>query len=77
MEVVNAIHKTKINNLNNKIMKKYIIIDWAYNHLFQDQTWDTSEEAWDFLLQNFMNDNDLQEYNVIRKSRLVLENGII
>jgi len=56
-------------------MRKYIIIDWAYNHLFQDQTWDTSEEAWDFLLQNFMNDDDLQEYNVVRKSRLVLENG--
>jgi hypothetical protein len=58
-------------------MRKYIIIDWAYNHLFQDQTWNTLDEAWDFLLQKFPNDDDLQEYNVIRKSRLVLENGII
>ena len=52
---------------NNKIMKKYIIVDWAYNHLFQDQTWDTTEEAWDFLLQKFPNDDDLQEYYITTK----------
>lgn len=48
-------------------MKKYIIIDWAYNHLFQDQTWDTMEEAFDFLLQKFPNDDDLQEYYITTK----------
>ena len=48
-------------------MKKYIIIDWAYNHLFKDQTWDTTEEAFDFLLQKFPNDDDLQEYYITTK----------
>lgn len=46
-------------------MIKYIIKDWAGNHLFKDREFDSFEDGCDFLLQEFPNDEDLQEYFVI------------
>jgi hypothetical protein len=45
---------------------KYIIIDWAYNHLFKDKLFDSVEDASDFLLDTFPNEDDLQEYYIIK-----------
>ena len=43
----------------------YIIQDWASNHLFQDKKFETYQDGWDFLMEQFPDDNDLQEYYVI------------
>jgi len=48
----------------------YIIQDWAGIHLFKDKEFPTFEDAWDFLLE-FFHENDMdseewgQEYEVI------------
>lgn len=56
---------------------KFIIQDWAGNHLFKDQEFDTFEEGWDFIRANVdnseydrtqnENDNVFQEYFVVEK----------
>jgi hypothetical protein len=44
-----------------------MIEDWAGNHLFKDRTFDSFEDGWDFLMEQFPNDEDLQDYYVIPK----------
>ena len=56
-------------------MKKYIIRDWADNHLFTERTFDSFEDGWEFIYENVdnseyertLNDNDdnYQEYFVV------------
>lgn len=47
---------------------KYIIKDWAGNHMFKDKVFNSSEEASDFLINEFPNDDDdLGEYFVTPK----------
>jgi hypothetical protein len=43
---------------------KFIIKDWAGNRIFPALTFSTYEEASDFLLYQFPNDEDLQEYYI-------------
>lgn len=45
----------------------HIIEDWAGNHLFKDRTFDSFEDGWDFLMEQFPNDEDLQDYYVVPK----------
>lgn len=55
--------------------KKFIIKDWAGNHLFTDKTFDTFEDGWEFIYENVDNskfeasgnddDNEYQEYFVV------------
>jgi hypothetical protein len=45
---------------------QYIIIDWAHNHLFTEKVFNSISDASNFLLQQFPNDNDLQEYYIIK-----------
>lgn len=55
-------------------MKKYIIKDWAGNHLFKNYRFDSFEEGWNFIYKNVdnstydlsgdENDNIYQEYYV-------------
>ena len=59
-------------------MKTFIIIDWAGNHLFTDETFESFEDGWNFIYENVdnskfeetQNDNDdnYQEYCVIDKN---------
>lgn len=54
---------------------KYIIKDWADNHLFQDEVFDSYEEGWEFIYENVDNsvydetldddDSVYQEYYVV------------
>lgn len=54
---------------------KYKIQDWAGNHLFVDQEFDTFEDGWEFIYRNVDNsvydqtqkedDNVYQEYLVV------------
>lgn len=46
-------------------MAKWIIEDWAGNHLFKEQVFDNQEDGFDFLLEQFPEDEDLQEYFVV------------
>lgn len=48
---------------------KYIIKDWADNHLFKDMEFNSFEDGWDFLLQQFPNDEDLEDYYVIQLNK--------
>lgn len=59
-------------------MEKFIITDWAGNHLFKDKEFETFEEGWDYIYENVDNskydetenedDNVYQEYYVVTKS---------
>ena len=59
-------------------MDKFIIIDWAWNHLFKDKEFETFEDGWEYIYENVDNskydetgnedDNEYQEYYVITKS---------
>lgn len=59
-------------------MKKFIIIDWAGNHLFKDKEFNSFEEGWEFIYENVDNsefdlsgddnDDNYQEYYVINKN---------
>lgn len=54
---------------------KFIIQDWAGNHLFKNKTFKTFDDGWEFLYKNIdnsifdktenENDNILQDYFVI------------
>lgn len=47
---------------------KFKIVDWAYNDCFQGRIFDSFEDAWDFILETFPNDEtgeDLGEYEVV------------
>jgi hypothetical protein len=37
---------------------KFIIKDWADNHLFRDQEFETFEDGWEFLYQKFPNGDE-------------------
>ncbi len=50
-------------------MPKYIIEDWAGNHLFKDKVFDSFEDGWDFIMEQFPNEDDLQDYYVIPKNK--------
>lgn len=43
---------------------EWIIKDWADNHLFRDKTFPTFEDGWDFLYQQFPEEEDLGDYYV-------------
>ena len=59
-------------------MDKFIITDWAGNHLFKDKEFETFEEGWEYIYENVDNskydetgnedDNEYQEYYVVTKS---------
>lgn len=47
---------------------KYIIVDWMNNTMFNGQTFDDFEDAWEFIYQNIEdNDNDYDDVFVIPK----------
>lgn len=47
-------------------MEKYIIQDWAGNHLFKDQSFETFEDGWNFIYSEFPDEEELEDYYVIR-----------
>jgi hypothetical protein len=57
--------------------KKFIIQDWAGNHLFKDKKFDSFEDGWEFIYENVDNsvyeqtnkedDNAYQDYFVIEQ----------
>lgn len=57
--------------------QKFIIQDWAGNHLFRDKVFNSFDDAWDFIYENVdnsefdetqnNNDDNYQEYFVIEK----------
>ena len=50
-------------------MGKYIIQDWAGNHLFKEHTFTCFETAWDFIYENikeeYEDDGTYDDYYVI------------
>jgi hypothetical protein len=50
-------------------MVEYIIEDWAGNHLFKDKVFESFEDGWDFIMQQFPDEDDLQDYYVIPKQK--------
>lgn len=58
-------------------MANFIIQDWAGNHLFKDKTFETFDDAWEFISENVDNsefeasgndnDDNFQEYFVVEK----------
>lgn len=58
-------------------MKKYIIKDWADNHLFQNKEFKSFEDAWEFLYETFEKESDedeefLSDYYVEIKERRII-----
>ena len=54
---------------------KFIIVDWANNHLFQDKDFETFLDGWDFLYERFdkelaWNAAFLEDYFVIEADSL-------
>lgn len=47
-------------------MKKYIIEDWAGNHLFKNKEFDSYEDGFEFLREKF-DETDLDDVFVIPK----------
>lgn len=45
----------------------YIIEDWAGNHLFKDKTFKSFEDGWEFLYELCLEDEDYEDYYVIKK----------
>lgn len=43
----------------------YYIKDWAESRMFENKTFENSEDALNFLLQKFPKDEDLQQYYVV------------
>lgn len=58
-------------------MAKFIIQDWAGNHLFTDEEFESYEEGWEYIYEHVdnslydetgdENDNEYQEYYVVEK----------
>lgn len=52
-------------------MKTYIIKDWAGNHLFPEETFDSFEEGWDFIHENvieeYEDDGTFDDYYVVEQ----------
>ncbi len=38
--------------------EKYIIQDWAGNHLFKDKEFDSFEEGWEFIYENVQEETE-------------------
>lgn len=49
-------------------MNKYIIVDWANNHLFRKHEFDSFDDGWTFLYEKFPDEEDLGDYYVIPKN---------
>lgn len=49
--------------------KKFIIKDWANNHLFRDKEFSSFEKAWSFIYEQFPNEegNFFDDYFVLEK----------
>lgn len=48
-------------------MNTYLIYDWAGNLKFNGQSFDTFEDAWEYLYERFETDEDLGEFYVKQK----------
>lgn len=52
---------------------KYVIEDWAGNHLFKDKTFPSFEDGWEFLYEQFPNGHDeehfFDDYYVVPKTK--------
>ena len=42
-------------------MKKWIIIDWAYNRLFPKMEFESFEDGWDFIYENIEDEDNAYE----------------
>ncbi len=45
---------------------KWIIQDWASNRLFPAKTFDTFEDGWEFVRENFPDEKDWEDIYVIQ-----------
>jgi hypothetical protein len=48
--------------------KRFVIEDWAGNHLFREKTFDSFQDGWDFIYQQFPDEEDLSDYYVVEYS---------
>ncbi len=45
---------------------RWMIEDWAGNRVYPDRTFDTYEDAWEFIREQHPNEDDWQEFEVVR-----------
>jgi hypothetical protein len=45
--------------------KRFVIEDWAGNHLFREKTFDSYLDGWDFIYLQFPDEEDLSDYYVV------------
>lgn len=57
----------------NEIITKYYIKDWAGNYMFDYITFPTYEDASEFLLMKFPEDEDLQEFYIDKVDEKFIE----
>ena len=43
----------------------FIITDWAGNRIFPNKEFETFEDAWDFIYEEFPDEDDLSDFYVI------------
>lgn len=53
-------------------MKDWIITDWAGNHLFINEAFESFEDGWEFIYENIKQENEdgWSSYFVIKKTDL-------
>ena len=52
-----------------KIVNAWVIKDWTGKTMFNGMEFATFDAGWDFLLENFSNDDDLGEFCVMREDK--------
>lgn len=56
-----------VDNFGLTDMKKYIIEDWAGNRLFPAEEFETFEDGWDYIYEQFPDEDDLSDFYVQEK----------
>lgn len=54
----------------NKEQNNYIIVDWAYNVMFDGRTFDDFDSAWEYLEQNIAMGELLEDFVVLEESEV-------
>ena len=53
-----------------EIKTTYVIHDWMDNHKFKHMAWDSFEDASNFLISQFSDDKDLEEFQIKKQETM-------
>jgi hypothetical protein len=54
-----------------EIKTTYVINDWNDNHKFKHMAWDSFEDASNFLISQFSDDKDLEEFQIKKQETML------